>query len=198
MTAAKKKKAKRYNWDAVELDYRKGLYSFRALAEMHGPSESAVRKKAKLLDWKKDLHPEIKKRAQEKISAQKVLGETGVEEFGKTDEDLIEDGADLIVKIIRGHQEQIQAYQGIVSVFGDRLKSQLDSEKLEVLMPGTGGKMEIDIPLDYVGKGLTAGVGALERLVKLERQAFSIDSGDEGKTANYEDYMEEMRKEGHI
>lgn len=200
MTETKKvkKKARKFNWDAIELDYRKGLFSFRVLAEMHGPSESAIRKKAKQRDWKKDLHPEIKRRAQEKISAQKVLGQTGLEAFGKTDEDLIEDGADLIVRIIRGHREQIQIYQEIVAGFGTRLKEQIANKTIEVRIPGTSGKMEIDIPLDYVGKGLTSGVGALERLIKMERQAFSVDSGDENKGATYEDYLEEMRQEGNI
>lgn len=53
--------------------------------------------------------------------------------------------------------------------------------------------VEVDIPLDYVGKSLGYATASLERLIRLQRQAHGLDadgSGDEGKSL--EDLLKEV------
>jgi len=41
------------DWEAIEREYRAGDSSIRALAEKHGVSDTAIRKKAKAEGWEK-------------------------------------------------------------------------------------------------------------------------------------------------
>lgn len=51
------------DWAAIEIDYRAGQLSNRAIAEKHGVSDTAIRKKAKQAEWEKPAkssHKEVR------------------------------------------------------------------------------------------------------------------------------------------
>jgi hypothetical protein len=56
------------------------------------------------------------------------------------------------------------------------------------------GPIQVSVPIDYVGKGLMSAVTSLERLIKLERQAYSMDV-EEQKELEVEDILTEMESE---
>lgn len=180
------------DWDAVEAEYRTGKYSNRQLGQRFGVSESAIRGRAKRYAWQKDLSKVVQQQTRIKSTQTAVTDKVREkrEQSGSdldaplTDKEIIEAAAEQGATIIGQHQKRIAQYQGIVERFADQLSAQVDTGKISVISK-SGDLIEVDTPLDYVGKSLSNGAMALERLVKLERQAHGLDSderSDEGET----------------
>lgn len=180
MTAKKKPvRQSRFDWERIELDYRTGQYSNRELARLHGPTEAAIRKKAKDNSWARDLSDQIRKRVIEKTTAA-VTREVSRAE---TDQQYVEEAAEAGANIIRGHQRLLIQAKNIAETLMDRLTEQLKSKKMKVEVRGE--VLEVDVNLDYAGKSLGHATQALERVVKMERQSYGLDVDDKesiGKT----------------
>lgn len=180
MTAKKKPVRKsRFDWERIELDYRTGRYSNRELTRLHGPSEAAIRKRAKDHDWQRDLSEQIRKRVIEKTTAA-VAREVSRAE---TDQQYVEEAAEAGANIIRGHQRLLLQAKNIAETLMERLTEQLKSKTMKVEVRGE--VMEVDVNLDYAGKSLGHATQALERVVKMERQSYGLDADDKetvGKT----------------
>ena len=180
MTAKKKPVRKsRFDWERIELDYRTGQYSNRELARLHGPTEAAIRKRAKDHDWQRDLSEQIRKRVIEKTTAA-VAREVSRAE---TDQQYVEEAAEAGANIIRGHQRLLIQARDIAETLMDRLSEQLKSKTMKVEVRGE--VMEVDVNLDYAGKSLGHATQALERVVKMERQSYGLDADNKesvGKT----------------
>lgn len=63
-------KGKRYDWEAIEADYRTDRFSLQQLAEEHGPSKSQMVRKAKEEGWDKDLIQAVQQRTRAELSQQ--------------------------------------------------------------------------------------------------------------------------------
>lgn len=180
MTVKKKPVRKsRFDWERIELDYRTGQYSNRELARLHGPTEAAIRKRAKDHDWQRDLSEQIRKRVIEKTTAA-VAREVSRAE---TDQQYVEEAAEAGANIIRGHQRLLIQARDIAETLMDRLSEQLKSKTMKVEVRGE--VMEVDVNLDYAGKSLGHATQALERVVKMERQSYGLDADNKesvGKT----------------
>lgn len=57
MARARKKK-KVIDWNRIERDFRSGKWSTRQLAEIHGPTEGAIRYQAKVGNWSQMVRPD--------------------------------------------------------------------------------------------------------------------------------------------
>ena len=180
------------DWEALEVEYRTGKYSNRQLGAKFGVSESAIRYRAKGKGWQKDLSKKVQQqtriRATQNAVVDKVRKQREAQgadvEAPLTEDEIVDAAAEQSATIITRHQQRIDTYQIIVDDFATRIKEQVEAGKITVIAKN-GEPVEIDVPLDYVGKSIGNGVMALERLVKLERQAHGIDSderSDEGET----------------
>lgn len=63
------------NWATIEVDYRAGVKSLRAMAEEHGITHGAINKRAKRDGWTRDLTAKIQARADELVSRAAVSTE---------------------------------------------------------------------------------------------------------------------------
>lgn len=170
----------RFDWAAIERDYRTGTYSNRELASRHGCSEAAVRGKAKAGNWSRDLSEQIRQRVREKTNR------AAAEEIVKveTDAQIVEQAAEVGASVVRGHQVLISRAKTLTDKLFDLLEEQLDAGKIKVQVQG-GKFVEIDIPLDYVGKTLGSATQSMGRAIVLERQAYGLDApgaSDVGKS----------------
>jgi len=174
------KKGARYDWAAVERDYRTGQYSNRELSRLHGPSEGAIRKRATDGSWQRDLSEQIRQRVREKTT----LAVTKEVSRADSDELIIEQAAEAGAEVIRGHQRLLRKAKGLAETLMQRLEEQLEKGTMTVQLK-SGEAAEIDVPLDYAGKTLGNATMALERVVKMERQSYGLDAEDKdsiGKT----------------
>lgn len=142
----KKSRATRYDWAAIERDYRTGQYSNRELARLHGPSEGAIRKRAADGNWQRDLSEQIRQRVREKTG--RAIAQELVK--AETDAEIVEQAAEVGAGIVRGHQVLLRKAKGLAETLMDRLETQLAKGTISVQLKG-GAVAEIDIPLDGGG-----------------------------------------------
>jgi transposase len=182
----------KYDLEAIEADYRADQLSNRAISTKHGCSEASIRKWATKFGWQKDLSGKVKQATKAKLT--KAVAETtptAKEREPNTplsDEEIVEEASNAAVDVITSHRTRTAEYQGIVRIYGSKLREQLDNGKLKVLAPN-GDPIEIDIPLEYIGKCLNSATQSLERLIKLERQAYNLDDQQD---SSYEDDLEAL------
>lgn len=188
MTASK---GQRYDWAAVERDYRTGQYSNRELSRLHGPSEAAIRKRATDGKWSRDLSEQIRQRVREKTN--RAAASEIVQSI--TDAEIVENAAAVGATVVQSHQRMIRRAKGLTEKLMDLLERQLETGKMQVQVRG-GAVAEIDLPLDYVGKSLGSATQAMERAIRLERQAYGLDEeGSEKVGKSLEELLAEVAVE---
>ena len=112
-------KRKTIDWDSIEELYRKNQLSIRKIADQHGISEGAIRKKAKTKGWVRDLTQKINQRVNEQIASSERY--TPEEE-----QDIIDRAANEATAVILRHRRSLQR----LSELEDALVNDLN-EKIE-------------------------------------------------------------------
>ena len=178
----------KYDWEAIERDYRAGQLSIRHLAAKHGIPESTVRSKAKSLGWERDLTEEVRTATRAKLSR----GSRTDLAHGD-DAQIIQAASDDAASIVEAHRQAIAQWRGTA----ERLAQHLAT-------------MEItDDNHDRFARSLNAGIDALMKVVKGERQAYQLDApqpdepeGDAYAHLSSEELREEIdrlnRKAGYV
>lgn len=161
---AKKPRATRYDWAAVERDYRTGQYSNRELARIHGPSEGAIRKRAADGGWTRDLSEQIRQRVREKTG--RAIAQEIVQ--AETDAEVVEQAAEVGAQVVRGHQRILNRSRNQLEQLQERIDEMLDDKKEK---PET------------IARTLGSATQAMERTIRLQRQAYGLDDEGAGKTA---------------
>lgn len=182
----------KYDREAIEADYRAGQLSIRAIADKHGCSEAAIRKWALKYGWSRDLSTQVKAVTKAKLT-NKAVEAAPPREDGKpfTEEQIVDYASNDAVAVVTAHRSLAAEYLDITSTYGARLREQLDSGRLTVQAPN-GDPMTIDIPLEYVGKCLNSATQSLERLTRIQRQAYNMDDKDEKPTDPLEELTDDQ------
>ena len=165
--------AKRHDWELIEREYRTGRFSLAQLEARHGVNRSNISRRARKEGWKKDLSGRVRERTQEKI-ARVSLPPEAQEALDEQDDAIIEFAANENAAVVKGHRTTLERWRGITNRYAEILEEQVEKGTI-VVDVRTGGTVEVDVPLDYVGKCLGFGTQALERVVKLERQNYGLD-----------------------
>lgn len=211
------RKAKQVDWATVRREYELGRASVRQIADRHGISDTTIRKKAKEKSWTRDLSADVSTRTRQNVArlgyrddqqggADPVDPEQAAAEDAEnhrvhdalmanqdaTDDEIVEHAAMQNAVIVNRQRNNIKEWQALVCRYRDLLKAQMKSGKRSVLVKG--GRVTVDIELDYIAKSVTAGTQAVERLVKLERQSYGIDAdGGEDEGKSIDELMAETR-----
>ena len=185
----------KYDLEAIEADYRAGQLSIRAIATKHGCSEAYIRKMALKLGWTKDLSGKVKAATKAKLAQTTAETSPKVTERKKrepntpiSDEEIVEEASNVAVDVVSRHRRYAGEYLEIVSQYRKTLKQQLDAGTMSVQLPN-GEIAEVDLNLDYVGKCVNSATQSLERLIKIERQAYNLDDQQD---SSYEDDLESL------
>ena len=145
------------DWESIEADYRAGQLSNRALASKHDVPESTIRNRAKSHGWMRDLSNEVQSATQAKLS--RTL-RTESAHLPVCDRGIVEQVSDENTALVLGHRQALGRWRNIV----ERLAGTLEV---------------IDITDDNhteVARSLNSGIDALGKAIKLEREAFNLDS----------------------
>ncbi|MAX33675.1 MAG: hypothetical protein CME72_11505 [Halomonadaceae bacterium] len=172
---------KRFDWEAIERDYRTGRYSLAQLSDMHGPSRSQISKQASKGEWKRDLTGPVQQRTRDKV-VRGTLSDEALAALDGDDRAIVEEAATYNAAVVKGHRSQLERWRGITDRYADLLEEQVSKGKIDVQIK-TGDVVEVDVPLDYIGKSLSAGTQALERVVRMERESYGLDLEDDDKPA---------------
>lgn len=187
MTEAAKPRA---DWEAIERDYRAGVLSLREIAKQHGLSDTAIRKRAKVDGWERDLSD----RVQEKVRTELVRTEvrTANPEERATERQIVDAAAAQVVHVVREHRSAIKEGQDLARMLMTQLKEVVSNrEDIEqAIKEATAGdenekRYSALMKMMSIPTHTSAVVNlanAMKTWIGLERQAFNI--GDEPPAAS--------------
>ena len=163
-------------WEEIEVLYRANQISLTQIAKRFGITSAAISMRAERKGWKRNLGKQVRDEVKKRVS--QAL--PGIDESDQRFQDacIVEEAADLGVNLVRSHIRTLANYMELVQEFVLKLRSAKD-------------KMD---PREWAIT-LNNAVSALEKLIKLERQAVNLDekqetSGEAGdKVANLIDYI---------
>lgn len=153
------------DWEAIEREYRAGQLSLREIGRIHGVSDTAVRKKAKLGAWERDLTKQVQEAVRAKLVRED--GSQGSHPQRTTDRDIVQDTAARAVEVVRSHRRSLSQLNAIGDILAERL-----AQHLEGVTPDGPGIGEKESPSDMLEKLSRT----RQRAIQLERQAFNLDS----------------------
>ena len=180
--AQTKQKKKQTDWEAIERKYRAGVLSLREIGKQHSVSDTAIRKKAKIEGWERDLTTRVQAQVRAKLVRAEVRS---VERANpQTEHEIVEEAAATVVEVVRSHRKGIAAGRNIVGMLMQQLTSAAENrEVLEDII-------EDETKEDTTTKRRTALMKAvslpahaatirdlstaMKNVVSLERQAFNI------------------------
>lgn len=189
-------KPKTTNWERIELDYRAGIKALRQIADEHGISEGAIRKRAKRDDWTRDLSERIQDKAEQLVRKEAVRNSVR-KEATVTERVLVEVNAQAVADIRLAHRKDIQRARTLTNSLLSELEAQTDPDTLVMLQElgellrkedSTGQDRRNDlynkvISLSERSKTMKTLADSLRSVVDMERTAFGMDKEQE-KTAD--------------
>ena len=203
MTTTKGSEEKRPpDWERIEADYRAGVLSLREIATKDGSvTEGAIRKRAKKLEWTRDLAARIASKAEDLVRKEAVRVEgTQLKTANPVAERVIvEANAEAIANVRISHRKDIGKARDIcLSLLGEldvasreALTIQQLADLLDKAEKSDGGKgmsdsiwKALDRAMQLPGRAgtLKSLTDSLKTLVTLEREAWGVptDKGDGG------------------
>lgn len=187
------------DWIAVEDDYRTGQLSNVMLANKHGVSEGAIRKRAKQHGWVKDLTRKVQQAVRAELVRDQVRAPYARES------EIIESAVATGVEVVREHRKDIRTGRSIIQMlFSELIDATNDRAEIEDAIDeecaGDENDQRRQKMLKAVALPTRAGVirdlsTAMKNVILLERQAFNLDEQSDDDT-----YEERLRKlvEGEI
>jgi hypothetical protein len=198
-------------WDLIEVDYRAGIKSLRQMAEEYGVSHVAIKKKADVKGWIRDLQAAIQAKADAMVNRAVVTAEVNAAK-AVTEAAVVEANADVQFRIRMEHRQDIgrtrALFRSLINELevassdeGDDLIRTLfeivhgnpDEEAEESSKAAAARAQKMREMLHKLLGGPSRVDSAkkltemLEKLIRMEREAFGIDNtkGEGG----YEDLL---------
>lgn len=164
------------DWEAIESAYRAGSLSIRAIADKHGVSDTAIRKRATQNGWQRDLTEQVQKATRQKLVRKEVRND-GSREHVRTDEEIVNEAADEAASVVIEHRTDLARWRRIANKLGDFL------DDVEFTTENHAS----------LSRSLVAGIDAQVKIIKAEREAYSIDTGEKNNvTDSISDLMDSL------
>lgn len=101
-----KKTRQPIDWEAVEREYRVGIKTLRQIADEHGCSHTAIKKRAEREGWSRDIHSRIQAKADELVSRSQVSKEVSMETKA-TERQVVDANARVIADVVISQQTDL-------------------------------------------------------------------------------------------
>lgn len=169
----------------LEVDYRAGVKSLRALSKEYGISASRITQIATEDGWERDLAAKIKAKTASKLNSLILNANLNAEKRRITENEVVEANAQVQADIIMSHRADIRFARELVRKLTLEIEATTDGQDLlaqlsEILASQVSTDQArafhrvIALP-SRIG-GVKNLVDALKSLVAMEREAFSISS----------------------
>lgn len=178
------------DWEAIERDYRTGMYSLSELGRLHGVTKGRISQVAKKNAWVQDLSGKIKAKAAQKVNDAAVNAELNTQRK-ISDAEKVEVGATVMARVLIEHKSNIGRSRNLTIKLLDELEHQTDNMDLlrqlgEIMFsPDDKGKDRLNevyhsiISLPERTKTMKALGETLKVLIGLEREAFGITAQEQ-------------------
>jgi hypothetical protein len=174
------------DWEAIQNHYRTGLLSIREIARQRGVTDTAIRKKARAEGWLRDLTGRVGEQVRGALVRSPVRTPHARGSTVRTEREIVETAAAIVVAVVREHRTQIASGQGIVQALMDQLmqavgsraalETEVDALSEEELQGQSRSALKQALSLASHAATLRDLSGAMKNLIGLERQAFNVDA----------------------
>lgn len=195
---------KQTDWESIERAFRAGALSIRTIADRHGVSDTAIRKRAKAGGWERDLSEQVRKEVRNKL----VRGEVRDDQPANPEDDagIIEEAAQEGATVVRSHRRDIRKATNLADLLMDDLlltirkreeiEDAIEDETREDKNGMRRATMLAAVALPSNAKTLFQLSSAMKNLQILERQAFGLDDKDTPTDSDeLSKLMDELSKE---
>jgi hypothetical protein len=215
-----KPKKEAVDWDALEPHYRAGIRSLKDLGAEYGCSDAAIVKHAKKNGWTRNLAAKIAAKAEAKVSAAAVSAEVSAQRAANQ-EQVVEANAQLQYQIRMEHRQDIKASRELFQKLLSEVRGITDHpdlcEELFDLLYAKEGEASGDDPkavmreqdrlfklrqaferVMSIGGRVDAAKKLsemLEKLIKMEREAFGIKSSEEDQATPIDELLHKIARE---
>ena len=185
----------RETWIAIEAEYRAGIRSNRQIAETHGVSEAAIRKRADQEGWEQNLADRVRLKAEEKI-ARHIAAQA---------EDVVDANANALVSVELTQRQDIKNLRELVSLLTTECMAQCRNpelfQQLGELMasPDETGKQDKLNELYFKVIAVPGRISSvkqladtLKTLIELERKILKMDIDPSKNGAGVEDLLRKI------
>lgn len=192
------------DWEAIERAFRAGALSIRTIADRHGVSDTAIRKRAKAGGWERDLSEQVRKEVRNKL----VRGEVREDQCANPERDaeIVEEAAEEGARVVRSHRRDIRKATNLANLLMDDLLTTIskreeieDSIEAETADDTNGMRratMLAAVGLPSNAKTLFQLSSAMKNLQMLERTAFGLDDKEQPNDSDdLSKLMDELSKE---
>ena len=174
------------DWEKIELDYRAGIKTLRQIADQHGITEGAIRKRAKKESWERNLSEKIAAKAEALVRKEAVRNAVRSEST-IPERDIIDANAQAIVDVRLSHRKDVARAKSVAMSLFAELEAQAGVENAELLSnlaeimnSGDNDRMmaayQKIITLPERVKSMKALAESLRVCIDMERQAFGLDT----------------------
>lgn len=200
------------DWDLIEIDYRAGVKTLEQMGLDHGVTKGRISQVAKKKGWTRDINAKIKAKADAKVNEAAVNAKLNEPKRRLAEQEVVEANAELQYRVRMEHRRDIGRTRTLfVNLLGEledittKEGQRLAEEMFELLAPQQDEdnaaamrryealRKKFDQVVGMSGridsaKKLTE---MLEKLVKMERDAFGIKDESE-KSGGYEDLLAQI------
>lgn len=169
------------DWEAVEQEYRAGQMSLREIGRKHGVNAGTIVKKAKKCEWIQDLSEKVRRETAARLAQATPDGNTDGNSVASRE--AVKLAAARGVEVVLQHRVLASRAKRIVAGLLGELEAIAEHlPDLEAEIDATCGdgrqaiKAKEAISVASRSKSMRELAGSLETLVRVERQAFSLDA----------------------
>jgi len=195
------------NWEAIERDFRIGVRAVTAIAQEHGITEGAIRKRAKRDGWVRDLNAKVRAKADELVRKAEVRAQVR-EDQRLTEARQIEVDATIQTNTRLGQRADVKRARKLVLKLLTELEQQTDQvpelqDLGEMMRKGDDkgqdkGQDKLNdiyqavISLPERTKTMKALAEALRILVALENEVFGLVPHPDATAEGDKDFLERL------
>lgn len=148
--------------------------------------------------WERDLAEEVRAETARKMMKAQIIA--GAEQAGIDPTELdgdeaaqVEAAANAAASVLIAHQEDLGDLRYLFSKLSEQAKEQIIEQKIAVLCPKSGEMVLATPSLSYGIDALNKLTKILKEIIPLERQAYGVDSAENGDTSD--DILLELAQE---
>lgn len=197
------------DWECIELDYRAGIKTLRQIAEAHGITEGAIRKRAKRDEWTRDLSGRIQDKAEQLVRKEAVRSEVRTERTA-SEREVVDANARAVADVKLAQRTHIQRASTVAMSLLAELEEQTTHPELfeeieqvlatqakgEALTPAARTKLQDGMSkamsLSSRSSTMRSLAESLRILITLERQAYGIRDEAEGGEGGDKEFLERL------
>ena len=162
----------RYDWEAIEKEWRANQLSNCEISRKYGAPESSIRYRAKKYNWSKLLGKKVREQVNEKLLREDLRG------IPETDQEILEEAATRGASIVLLHRKDIANLRDIEA----KLLSELENEPTKLYITQYQGEIisqEVGIAVTEKSTALNNLASVQQKRIQMERQAFNLNDGED-------------------